>query len=368
MVDSMRYVGRKTMRKLQSRANNEHFTAAPDKDSFGRAMMEKMGWAEGKGVGKNEDGMKTHIRAQKRGAEGLGADKGNAKFEGDNAKSCVETGWYLDVFHKNKNKKKKKKKKKSKKKGTKRKRSGSEDASSSEDDDDEKDDGAPSTDITGPRVIPTDAELFAATGGAMLGRRACPRYGEAGKHKRIADADAAFMAMFMNKNKNKDGASTPATAASTTTTATAAKDGAGNNNNDNKSSVKMVYGSEKFAAAAVQQSLSAKARKDKEAAELQVRSARKKQKREEKRAKKRKKREEAGSFRWKQAIRAELARAGAAGMKEKKLRKAVVAAAMAASGSGGADDEAAFVARFDSKLAKTDGCRRDGKRVFLADQ
>ena len=64
----MRYVGRKTMRKLQSRANNEHFTAAPDKDSFGRAMMEKMGWAEGKGVGKNEDGMRTHIRAQKRGA------------------------------------------------------------------------------------------------------------------------------------------------------------------------------------------------------------------------------------------------------------------------------------------------------------
>ena len=364
MVDSMRYVGRKTMRKLQSRANNEHFTAAPDKESFGRAMMEKMGWAEGKGVGKNEDGMRTHIRAQKRGAEGLGAEKGNAKFEGDNAKSCVETGWYLDVFNKNKKKKKKKKKKKRKKKGTKRKRSSSGDdddgKSSAASSSDEDDDDAPPTDTTTPRAIPTDAELFAATGGAMLGRRACPRYGEAGKHKRIADADAAFMAMFMNKNKSQEGASAgPASSVKLSP-----------DNQNKKESVKMIYGSEKFAAAAVRQSLSAKARKDKEAAESEARLARKKQKREEKRAKKKKKREDAGSFRWKQAIRSELERAGPAGMKEKKLRKVVVAAAAAAAVTGGSGtvDEAALIARFNSKLAKIEGCRRDDKRVILIDR
>ena len=161
MVDTMRYVGRKTMRKLQSRANNEHFTEAPDKNSFGRAMMERMGWSEGKGVGKNEDGMKTHIRAEKRGAEGLGANKGDAKFEGDNAKSCIETGWYLDIF--NKNKKKKSKKKKSKKKSKKRKRSGDIALSSDEDSCSSDDEDLPST-AKAARSIPTDAELFAATG------------------------------------------------------------------------------------------------------------------------------------------------------------------------------------------------------------
>ena len=328
MTDYMRYVGRKTMRKLQSRSN-EHFTEAPDKDSFGRAMMERMGWSEGKGVGKNEDGMKTHIRAEKRGAEGLGADKGNAKFEGDNAKSCIEDGWYLKVFDKNK-KKKKKKKSKSKK----RKRDSSSDSDG---------EGEAESEKAGPPTIPTDAELFAATGGAMLGRRACPRYGEAGKHKRIADADAAFMAMFMNKKKDNGKADT-------------AKD------SPKSPTLKLVYGSEKFAAAAVQQSLSAKKRREKEAAEAATLK-------EEKRAKKRKKREEMGSFRWKQAIRQELSQAGANGMKEKKLRKSVVAAAMRAAkgaGEGGSSiSKEDLEARFEAKLAKIQECKRQGKRVFL---
>ena len=94
-------------------------------------------------------------------------------------------------------------------------------------------------------------------------------------------------------------------------------------------------------------------------------------------AKKKQKREEAGSFRWKQAIRAELERAGAKGMKEKKLRKSVVSKAIAAAlaateagaaGAGSSTDKDALEARFDSKLAKIDGCRRDGKRVFLGTQ
>jgi hypothetical protein len=35
-------------------------------------MLQKMGWASGKGLGKNEDGMATHIRVKRRG-ETLGA-------------------------------------------------------------------------------------------------------------------------------------------------------------------------------------------------------------------------------------------------------------------------------------------------------
>jgi Pin2-interacting protein X1 len=36
-------------------------------------MMQKMGWSEGKGLGKNEEGMVTHIKLKKR-AEELGEE------------------------------------------------------------------------------------------------------------------------------------------------------------------------------------------------------------------------------------------------------------------------------------------------------
>ena len=178
-VDALRFVGRKTLRKLQTRSN-ENLTAAPDSTSFGRKMMEKVGWTEGSGLGANQDGITTHIRAKKRGAEGLGSNNKNTNHEGDNAKSCLESGWYLKVFD---DAKKNKKNKKSKK----RKRDKNE-----KDDDDNK---MPS--------IPTDAELLKATGGARLGRRAQPRGGEVGKMKRIAAADAAYMAKFGSGNTKK---------------------------------------------------------------------------------------------------------------------------------------------------------------------
>ena len=100
-VDALRYVGRKTLRKLQGRSN-ENLTAAPDADSFGRSMMEKLGWKEGSGIGKNLDGMTTHIRATKRGGEGLGSKGNSSQYEGDNAKSCLEDGWYLMMQEKQK--------------------------------------------------------------------------------------------------------------------------------------------------------------------------------------------------------------------------------------------------------------------------
>ena len=192
-IDVLRYVGRKTLRKLQGRSN-EHLTEAPDSDSFGRSLMEKMGWKEGSGIGKNQDGMTTHIRAKKRGAEGLGSRGDGGKYEGDNAKSCLEDGWYLKVFD---DAKREKKSKKSKSKSKKRKR----------------DDKLPSS-----PAIPTDEELLKATGGARLGRRAQPRGGEVGKMKRIAAADAAFLAKFHSSSSSSSSSSSTTSTTFTTST------------------------------------------------------------------------------------------------------------------------------------------------------
>jgi len=45
-----------------------------DKSAFGFKMIAKMGWSEGKGLGKKEDGMATHVRVKRRsdqtGAQG----------------------------------------------------------------------------------------------------------------------------------------------------------------------------------------------------------------------------------------------------------------------------------------------------------
>lgn len=48
---------------------------AEDKSGFGYRMLAKMGWSEGKGLGVNEDGMTSHIRAKRRRTNGgVGTD------------------------------------------------------------------------------------------------------------------------------------------------------------------------------------------------------------------------------------------------------------------------------------------------------
>lgn len=49
-----------------------------ERDGFGMRLLSKMGWVEGKGLGKNKDGIATHVRAKKRmDFVGVGADARN---------------------------------------------------------------------------------------------------------------------------------------------------------------------------------------------------------------------------------------------------------------------------------------------------
>ena len=113
---------------------------------FARRQMEKMGWQEGKGLGKNETGISKHIKAVKRDdSSGLGSEAVAAEEVRDN--------WWHDAFSKQlksflpcKDGKKSKSKKAKK------------DSNLS----DCKTEEAP----------PSYADLFAATGGARLGMRA----------------------------------------------------------------------------------------------------------------------------------------------------------------------------------------------------
>lgn len=55
--------GKKFMNKLGGMANE---SAASSVSAFARKQMEKMGWQEGKGLGKEEQGVVTHVRVKKR--------------------------------------------------------------------------------------------------------------------------------------------------------------------------------------------------------------------------------------------------------------------------------------------------------------
>ena len=151
-------LNRKTLNGLGSRINDN--AKGSEISSFAKRQMAKMGWEEGKGLGRSENGMITHIKAKKLlDSEGIGAKE--ARIENDNS----DTTWWHDGFanalqnmksNKRKHSKKEKKDKKSKK---------------------EK---STSSTTTGTGI--NYDELFKATGGARLGMRA--RGEQSGKFKR----------------------------------------------------------------------------------------------------------------------------------------------------------------------------------------
>ncbi|KAG6594272.1 uncharacterized protein IUM83_17841 [Phytophthora cinnamomi] len=163
-------VGKKLMSRLGGMANE---SAAAEVSDFARRQMEKMGWSAGKGLGKNEQGVKSHVKVKRREElQGVGAEKKAVQEQGnqwwynvyDRMASKIVVDASSDEEGEGSSEKQKKKKKKDKKKDKKRKRL------------DENE--SPNQKFR----IPTDEELFAATGGKLFGRRA---YGSCkGKLKR----------------------------------------------------------------------------------------------------------------------------------------------------------------------------------------
>ena len=115
--------------------------------TFARRQMEKMGWTEGKGLGKEEQGMASYVKVKKRVEhQGLGTETVQ--------REAHQTQWWYNVYDKvaseielDPSKKKTKKDKKKRKKKLKKKRAADFEA-------------------------PTDEALFRATGGKLFGRRA----------------------------------------------------------------------------------------------------------------------------------------------------------------------------------------------------
>jgi Pin2-interacting protein X1 len=162
-------VGKKMLNKLGGMANE---SAAAGVSEFARRQMEKMGWSAGKGLGKQEQGRVSHVKVKKREElAGVGTEKVGVEEQ--------KNQWWYNVYDKLADKiqvaadsdddaSKKRKKGKKSKKDRKRKRS----------DDEQESSGG------GRFRVPTDEELFAATGGKLFGRRA---YGSCqGKLKRDA--------------------------------------------------------------------------------------------------------------------------------------------------------------------------------------
>jgi Pin2-interacting protein X1 len=69
-------------RKQRIAADPQNKTWGDDKSKFGYKMLQKMGWSEGKGLGKNEDGGTDHLEMEfKTDTLGLGVTKKNATEE-----------------------------------------------------------------------------------------------------------------------------------------------------------------------------------------------------------------------------------------------------------------------------------------------
>jgi Pin2-interacting protein X1 len=142
--------------------------------SFALRQMEKMGWSEGMGLGKNNGGMTTHLKTVR-------VDD-NAGIGAKQTEALIQDAWWHDAFASNLSKFKKLHKKK--------KRSKISEISAEE--------------------MPSFDELFQATGGARLGMRA--RMKQTGKLKRTEriesnDADVTGVLESFDDSIKSKGAS-----------------------------------------------------------------------------------------------------------------------------------------------------------------
>ncbi|KDO29960.1 hypothetical protein SPRG_05150 [Saprolegnia parasitica CBS 223.65] len=151
-------VGKKFLAQLGGMANE---SAASEVSSFAKKQMAKMGWSQGKGLGKEEQGIATHIKVKRR-EENTGVGTEAAKTEEQSNQ------WWYNVYNKMASKI-------------------VVDASDDDDDDGKKKSKKAKKAKKRSRAemdVPTDEQLFAATGGKLFGRRA---YGSC-KGKLMRDA------------------------------------------------------------------------------------------------------------------------------------------------------------------------------------
>jgi Pin2-interacting protein X1 len=186
-------VSKKTMDRLGSTVNESR--SAPV-SNMARKAMERMGWTEGKGLGKNNDGIAEHIKIKKRDdAAGLGTE--NAPQDGP------KDNWWMDALGSGLqalNKKRRSEKRKSDKqdegdspKHKKQKK-------------DKKEKRERNNNTNAPEA-PTMEELFKATGGARLGMRA--RAEQKGKLLRVEASEydvnaAATLAKQVQKVQQRE--------------------------------------------------------------------------------------------------------------------------------------------------------------------
>eukprot|EP00903_Cladosiphon_okamuranus_P008250 g7941.t1 len=146
---SVQLLGKRELKRLASVANDG---AASGYSGFAKGMMAKMGWAEGQGLGKDEQGRSTYVQVKKKDDNaGLGKEKAH--------QNNVNDQWYFDAFdsalaNMGGEKKKKKKKEKNDKKKRKKGKAG-------EGEEQPEEGGSSMYD-----------KMFKATGGARMGMRA----------------------------------------------------------------------------------------------------------------------------------------------------------------------------------------------------
>jgi hypothetical protein len=169
-------VDKKTVHRLGSSLIESNATKP---SAYAMKLMQKMGWKEGQGLGRHEDGIAKHITLSKRD-DNLGLGHDNAA----SAEGAKDHWWNnhfsekLAAFTSSIGKKNKKKTKKSK---DKKSRESSSSSSSSDSDDSDRETATKSSSAAS-GADPSLDELFKLTGGKLFGMRA--RMEQKGKIRR----------------------------------------------------------------------------------------------------------------------------------------------------------------------------------------
>eukprot|EP01029_Cantina_marsupialis_P001322 TRINITY_DN110_c0_g1_i1.p1 TRINITY_DN110_c0_g1~~TRINITY_DN110_c0_g1_i1.p1 ORF type:complete len:226 (+),score=82.89 TRINITY_DN110_c0_g1_i1:31-708(+) len=151
----------KQQRDNLSRNTYDHLGS--DVSDFAKKQMEKYGWKEGEGLGKNKDGIKTHVKTSKKDdSRGIGCTENPHEFDA--------MKWF-DICNQT------------------LKQVGNDDDNDSDSDDE-------------PARRPTDDELFKACGGIRLGMRS--QISQRGKWKRVETGAAKLPEVSAEEAKKEN--------------------------------------------------------------------------------------------------------------------------------------------------------------------